>query len=109
MGERGPGPLTNLITEPNAMPQGTLTDEYETGDDSTDETGESGAVSDSSSSGRESFMAPPDRRGGDLCCPWCLGTKEDFEDVPMGVGCPHCGSLVPTEAEWYRSGEKIIV
>lgn len=56
----------------------------------------------------------------DLSCPWCLGSKDDFnirtEDdphtyVPEGqdkvVSCGHCHASIPINADWYLRGEKV--
>lgn len=44
----------------------------------------------------------------DDSCPWCLGPASDFVEHADGrVGCPHCDSIIPTDAEWYQDGEKV--
>jgi hypothetical protein len=55
-------------------------------------------------------LAPTDQRGGDGCCPWCLSSAETFEHHDNGtVGCSHCGAAIPTDADWYERGEKIVI
>lgn len=45
----------------------------------------------------------------DLSCPWCLCDGQHFEDDGEQVGCPDCSAVIPTEADWYQRGEKIVI
>ena len=61
-------------------------------------------------SGDTTALAPPERRGGKHCCPWCLAAPETFEHREDGrVRCGHCDASIPIGAEWYERGEKIVV
>jgi hypothetical protein len=85
--------------------QTTLTDDPDDPDDPAD----TATTEHESSSNAQMYLAPPDQRGGDGCCPWCLSAPETFE---YGDGRPRCGfcdSAIPTETEWYQRGEKIVV
>lgn len=58
----------------------------------------------------EPALAPPEQRGGDGCCPWCLAASETFKHHADGrVGCGNCEAVIPTDADWYQRGEKIII
>jgi hypothetical protein len=63
----------------------------------------------SSSSVNQMYLAPPDKRGGEGCCPWCLANPETFEHGDGRPRCEFCDSAIPTETEWYQRGEKIVV
>lgn len=54
-------------------------------------------------------LAPENQRGGEGCCPWCLGQKEDFRQNGETTGCGHCGAAIPVGQKWYERGEKIVV
>lgn len=55
-------------------------------------------------------LAPPDQRGGEQCCPWCLAAAETFEHHDDGsVGCGHCDAAIPVGTKWYEQGEKIVL
>jgi hypothetical protein len=58
----------------------------------------------------ESALAPPEQRGGDGCCPWCLSGTGIFEHHEDGrVGCGNCDAVIPIDADWYERGEKIVI
>lgn len=53
-----------------------------------------------------------------LSCPWCLESPDNFvkrhEEDAVGellddpqVSCGNCGSVIPTDADWYIRGEKM--
>ena len=55
-------------------------------------------------------LAPPDQRGGEGCCPWCLASAETFNHHDDGsVGCGYCEAAIPVDVPWYERGEKIVV
>ena len=61
-------------------------------------------------SGRYTTLAPPDKRGGTGCCPWCLATAETFNHHDDGsVGCGHCDAAIPIGVPWYERGEKVVL
>lgn len=104
------------------MTQTTLTgDESGSGDESDEQTDAAAAESTSSASavsastetdGSNGYarLAPPEQRGGDGCCPWCLASPETFVEHDDGsVGCGYCSVSIPVGAEWYERGEKIVV
>ena len=55
-------------------------------------------------------LAPPNQRGGEGCCPWCLAAAETFKHHENGsVGCGYCDAAIPVGIPWYERGEKIVV
>ncbi|HET7322807.1 MAG TPA: hypothetical protein VFJ06_00565 [Halococcus sp.] len=63
-----------------------------------------------SSNAVRATLAPPDQRGGEGCCPWCLAAAETFEYHEDGsVGCGYCDAAIPVGIPWYERGEKIVV
>jgi hypothetical protein len=88
-----------------------------TGDDRDDEPAETPTTEresttehESSSSGNRMNLAPPDQRGSEGCCPWCLANPETFEQ--HGDERPRCGfcdAAIPVGADWFERGEKIIL
>jgi hypothetical protein len=106
------------------MTQTTLTGgESGSGDESDDQTSAeaestsatsspSAAITSTSEDGSNGYarLAPPEQRGGDSCCPWCLASTETFVEHDDGsVGCGHCSASIPVGMEWYERGEKIVV
>lgn len=106
------------------MTQTTLTGgESGSGDESDDQTSaeaESTSAASSSSSvitstsddggNGHARLAPPEQRGGDGCCPWCLASAETFVEHDDGsVGCGYCSVSIPVGEEWYENGEKVVV
>ncbi|HET7322748.1 MAG TPA: hypothetical protein VFJ06_00265 [Halococcus sp.] len=58
----------------------------------------------------EPALTPPEQRGGDGCCPWCLAASKTFEHHEDGrVGCENCDAVIPINENWYERGEKIII
>lgn len=46
----------------------------------------------------------------DTSCPWCLAPASHFRHLGDGrVGCGNCHAVIPTDADWYNEGEKIVV
>lgn len=50
----------------------------------------------------------------DLSCPWCLEPSDNFvrkdDEGTLGrVKCPNCDAVIPIEADWYLTGEKIVL
>jgi|GEM_PF-3913192 hypothetical protein len=87
------------------MHQTTLTDnpDDEPGDTTTTELA-------TPSSDNQMNLAPPDQRGGDDCCPWCLASSESFEQHGDGrPRCGHCDAAIPVGVPWFERGEKIVV
>jgi ribosomal protein S27AE len=82
-----------------------------TGDDPDDEPGETATTErESSSSAKRMNLAPPEQRGGNGCCPWCLAATETFDHRDDGrVRCGHCDASIPVETDWYERGEKIVL
>jgi hypothetical protein len=97
------------------MTQTTLTGDESGSDDGSDEqttayTEDMNAASTVSTSNGHALLAPPEQRGGDGCCPWCLASPETFVEHDNGrVGCGHCSASIPVGVEWYENGEKIVV
>jgi hypothetical protein len=61
-------------------------------------------------SGEQTTLAPPEQRGGEQCCPWCLAAAETFEHRDDGrPTCGHCDAAIPVGADWFERGEKIVV
>jgi hypothetical protein len=61
-------------------------------------------------SASQTTLAPPDRRGGERSCPWCLASAETFGHREDGhVHCGHCDAAIPVGTDWYERGEKIVV
>ena len=88
----------------------TLTDDSADGTETTDPTATKTTEQKSGSSATDPTLAPPDQRGGDGCCPWCLAATNTFEHREDGrVRCGYCDATIPVGAEWYEQGEKIIV
>jgi hypothetical protein len=81
------------------------------GDDRDDEPAETPTTErESSSSASQMHLAPPDQRGGEDCCPWCLSAAETFEQHgDERARCGFCDAAIPTGTEWYERGEKIVV
>lgn len=48
-----------------------------------------------------------DRPSDKLSCPWCLCPSWLFHTRNERVSCSHCEAQIPTEMDWYRSGDKI--
>lgn len=52
----------------------------------------------------------------DDSCPWCLAPSTEFYEhndesivgEPGKVCCGNCGAAIPTDAEWYQNGKKIV-
>ena len=85
--------------------QTTLTD----GDPSTDPRDDT-TERESSSSAEQAHLAPPDQRGGEGCCPWCLASADTFEHHDDGtVGCGYCDAAIPVGVDWFERGEKTVV
>lgn len=58
----------------------------------------------------DATLAPPDQRGGQRCCPWCLAAAETFNHHDDGsVGCAHCDAAIPVGIPWYERGEKVVI
>ena len=89
------------------MHQTTLTDDPTT---TSDEPANTSTTDRESSSNAKTNLAPPDQRGGEACCPWCLAASETFDhrdgDRPR---CRYCDASIPVGVDWYERGEKIIV
>jgi ribosomal protein S27AE len=62
-----------------------------------------------SSPNAKTNLAPPDQRGGNRSCPWCLANPETFEQHGERPRCGHCDAAIPVNTEWYQRGEKIVV
>jgi hypothetical protein len=84
------------------MQQTTLTDDTTTTDEPTTTDRES-------STNAKTMLAPPDQRGGEGCCPWCLAAAETFEHHGDGARCGYCDASIPIGVPWYERGEKIAV
>ena len=82
------------------MQQTTLTDDTTTATSTTDR---------EQSANAKTSLAPPDQRGGDGCCPWCLAAAETFEHHGDGARCGYCDARIPTDADWFERGEKIVL
>ena len=104
------------------MTQTTLTGDERSTEDETAERGDPdlvngnavdvGNTSSTGSSGSNSFsrLAPPEQRGGEGCCPWCLAAAETFTHHDDGrVGCGFCTAAIPVGTDWYERGEKIVI
>jgi hypothetical protein len=81
-----------------------------TGDDRDDEPADTATTEQASSSSAKANLAPPEQRGGDGCCPWCLASAETFEH--HGDDCARCGycdASIPLGTDWYERGEKIVL
>ena len=88
------------------MLQTTLTDDPTTNDEPTN----TSTTDCESSSNAKTILAPPDQRGGEGCCPWCLAAADTFEQ--HGDGSPRCGycdASIHVGADWFERGEKIVV
>jgi hypothetical protein len=58
---------------------------------------------------RYTTLAPPEQRGGERCCPWCLAAPETFEHREEGhVRCGYCDAVIPIGTDWFERGEKIV-
>ena len=96
------------------MTQTTLTgDESGSGDEWDDQTSaEAESTSEDGSNGYV-WLAPPEQRGGDGCCPWCLASPETFnhhdDNRISQVGCGYCDAAIPVGTDWYERGEKVVV
>jgi hypothetical protein len=77
--------------------------------ESDDDPAETPTTERESSSSAKANLAPPDQRGGEDCCPWCLANPETFEHSDGRPRCEFCDSPIPTETDWYQRGEKIVV
>jgi hypothetical protein len=62
-----------------------------------------------SSSSAKMNLAPPDQRGGEDCCPWCLANPETFEYGDGRPRCGYCDATIPVGADWFERGEKIVL
>jgi hypothetical protein len=94
------------------MQQTTLTDDTTTDHTTTDEpTAASASATDRERSATTGTMlAPPDQRGGEGCCPWCLAAAETFEHHGDDrARCGYCDASIPIGVPWYERGEKIVV
>ena len=61
-----------------------------------------------SASAAKTTLAPPDQRGGERCCPWCLAAPETFEYREDGhARCGYCDAAIPIGTDWFERGEKI--
>jgi hypothetical protein len=79
-------------------------------DDPDDEPADTATTERESSSSAKMNLAPPEQRGGEGCCPWCLANPETFEHHDDGrPRCEFCDSAIPVNTEWYQRGEKIVV
>lgn len=80
------------------------------GDDRDDGPGETATTERESSSSAKMNLAPPEQRGGQGCCPWCLASVETFDHHDDGsVGCGHCDAAIPVGTPWFERGEKIVL
>jgi hypothetical protein len=78
--------------------------------ESDDDPAEPATTERESSSSAKANLAPPDQRGGEDCCPWCLSAAATFEQHGDGrPRCEFCDSAIPVNTDWYQRGEKIIV
>lgn len=88
------------------MQQTTLTEDTTT----TDEPTTTSTTDRERSATTKTMLAPPDQRGGDGCCPWCLAAVETFEHHgDGGARCGYCDASIPVGVNWYERGEKIAV
>jgi hypothetical protein len=80
------------------------------GDDRDDEPADTATTERESSSSAKTNLAPPDQRGGEGCCPWCLAAAETFDQHDdRRPRCGYCDAAIPVKTEWYQRGEKIVV
>ena len=87
------------------MHQITLTDDPTTTDEPTTSTTDR-----EPSSNAKTILAPPDQRGGEHCCPWCLAAADTFEHHGDDrARCGYCDAAIPVGADWFEHGEKIVV
>jgi hypothetical protein len=86
-----PTTQTTLTDDPDDEPTNTTTTDRE------------------SSSSHQMNLAPPEQRGGEGCCPWCLANPETFEHGDGRPRCEFCDAAIPVKTEWYQRGEKIVV
>ncbi len=85
--------------------QTTLTDDESPTEEATDRTTTGRTTTNASQN-----LAPPEQRGGQGCCPWCLASAETFEYHDDGsVGCGHCDAAIPVGTPWFERGEKIVL
>jgi hypothetical protein len=95
------------------MQQTTLTDDTSTDEPTTSERERSANTSTTareSSTNARTMLAPPDQRGGEGCCPWCLAAAETFEyHGDDRARCGYCDASIPLGADWYERGEKIVL
>jgi hypothetical protein len=90
------------------MQQTTLTDDTTTTDEPT--TTATSTTDRERSANAKTSLAPPDQRGGDGCCPWCLAAAETFEHHGDDrARCGYCDASIPLGADWFERGEKIVV
>ena len=68
------------------------------------------ASTSASTTSAQTILAPPDQRGGERCCPWCLAAADTFEHYGDGrARCGHCDAAIPVGVDWFERGEKIAV
>jgi hypothetical protein len=87
------------------MQQTTLTDDTRTDDEPTT----ASTTDHERSANARTMLAPPDQRGGDGCCPWCLAAAETFEHHGDSARCGYCDASIPVGVDWYERGEKIVL
>ena len=86
------------------MQQATLTDDQTTTDDTATTTDRE------RSPNTRTMLAPPDQRGGDGCCPWCLAAAETFQHHGDDrARCGYCDASIPVGVDWYERGKKIVL
>jgi hypothetical protein len=93
------------------MQQTTLTDDPATDDTTTtDEPTATSATNCERSANARTMLAPPDQRGSEGCCPWCLAAADTFEHHGDDrARCGYCDASIPIGVPWYERGEKIVV
>ena len=45
---------------------------------------------------------------GKESCPWCYAPPELYHETELGPACSVCNSVIPTDAEWYKNGVKLV-